>query len=124
MVKWFARYAAAWGNLARPVRSDCRPDWRDAKPKTSSSPGKAQDEMTFEPAAPLAPESPKMADLRQQLHEASTPQAQRQVMVNTIIAGRNNEISAAEAKALAAEFSRINAEARQHAKDLRAAAKR
>lgn len=80
--------------------------------------------MTFDPAAPPVPESPKMADLRQQLHEASTPQAQRQVMVNTIIAGRNNEISAAEAKALAAEFSRISAEARQRAKDLKATEKR
>ena len=48
----------------------------------------------------LAPESPKMTDLRHQLREASTPAAQRQVMVNTIIAGRANEISVTERKEL------------------------
>jgi hypothetical protein len=58
----------------------------------------------------LAPESPKMTDLRHQLREASTPAAQRQVMVNTIIAGRANEISVTERKELTMEFTKISSE--------------
>jgi len=68
----------------------------------------------------LAPESPKMTDLRHQLREASTPEAQRSVMVNTIIAGRNNEISVTESKELTMEFSRVNAEAQARLKEERA----
>src|SRR5512143_3360800 len=41
----------------------------------------------------LTPESPKLTDLLFQLREASTPEAQRDVMVKSILAGRNNEIS-------------------------------
>ena len=68
----------------------------------------------------LVPESPKMTDLRHQLREASTPEAQRSVMVNTIIAGRNNEISVTESKELTMEFSRVNAEAQTRLKEERA----
>jgi len=39
-----------------------------------------------------------MTDLLHQLREASTPDAQRDVMVKTILAGRNNEISGQKAR--------------------------
>jgi len=68
----------------------------------------------------LAPESPKMTDLRHHLREATTPEAQRSVMVHTIIAGRNNEISVAESKELTMEFSKVNAEAQARLKEERA----
>ena len=68
----------------------------------------------------LAPESPKMTDLRHQLREATTLEAQRSVMVHTIIAGRNNEISVAESKELTMEFSKVNAEAQARLKEERA----
>lgn len=67
----------------------------------------------------LAPESPKMTDLRHQLREASTPAAQRQVMVNTIIAGRANEISVTERKELTTEFARISLETQARLKAAR-----
>jgi hypothetical protein len=67
----------------------------------------------------LAPENPKMIDLRHQLREASTLDAQRDVMVKTILAGRNNEISVAESKVLNMEFIRINSEARARLKEER-----
>ena len=41
-------------------------------------------------------------------------------MVNTILAGRNNEISAAESKVLNREFIRITSEAQAHLKAERA----
>lgn len=68
-------------------------------------------------------ENPRMAELRHQLREASTPEAQRNVMVNSILAGRNNEISVAEGKALATEFSRIVADAQMRLKEERARVK-
>jgi hypothetical protein len=68
----------------------------------------------------LAPESRKMIDLRHQLREASTPEAQRDVMVKTILAGRNKEISVAESKVISMEFARINAEAQARLKEERA----
>jgi hypothetical protein len=68
----------------------------------------------------LVPESPRMADLLHQLREASTPEAQRDVMVKTILAGRNNEISVTEGKFISTEFVRINSEARARLKDERA----
>jgi len=68
----------------------------------------------------LAPESPQMTDLLRQLREASTPTAQRDVMVKTILAGRNNEISVAESKVLNREFIKINSEAQAHLKEERA----
>jgi len=61
-----------------------------------------------------------MTDLRRQLREASTPEAQRKVMVNTIIAGRNNEISVTESKVLTMEFSKVNSEAQARLKEERA----
>ena len=67
----------------------------------------------------LAPESPKMTDLRHQLREATTPEAQRSVMVNTIIAGRNNEISVTESMELTMEFSKANSEAQARLKAAR-----
>jgi len=70
--------------------------------------------------ATLAPESQKMTDLSYQLREASTPEAQRDVMVNVILAGRNNEISVTESKILNMEFSKINSEARTRLKEERA----
>ena len=68
----------------------------------------------------LAPESQKMTDLLHQLRAASTPEAQRDVMVKTILAGRNSEISVAESKVLNREFIRINSEAQAHLKAERA----
>ena len=68
----------------------------------------------------LVPESPKMADLLHQLREASTPEAKRDVMVKTILAGRNNEISATEGKFISAEFIKINSEALARLKEERA----
>lgn len=68
----------------------------------------------------LAPESPKMTDLLHQLRAASTPDAQRDVMVKTILAGRNNEISVTEGKVLSREFIKINAEAQARLKEERA----
>ena len=68
----------------------------------------------------LAPDSQKMTDLLHQLRAASTPDAQRDVMVKIILAGRNNEISVTENKALNSEFVRINAAAQAHLKAERA----
>jgi hypothetical protein len=68
----------------------------------------------------LAPETPKMTDLLHQLREASTAEAQRDVMVKSILAGRNNEISATERKALNMEFIKINSEAQAGLKEERA----
>jgi len=68
----------------------------------------------------LVPASPKMDDLLLQLREASTPEAQRDVMVKTILAGRNNEISVTEGKFISTEFVRINAEAQARLKEERA----
>lgn len=68
----------------------------------------------------FVPESPKVADLLHQLREASTPEAQRDVMVKTILAGRNNEISVTEGRFISAEFSRINSEAQARLKVARA----
>ena len=67
----------------------------------------------------LAPESPKMTDLLHQLREASTPDAQRDVMVKTILAGRNNEISGTESKVLNMEFIKINSKAQARLKEER-----
>lgn len=69
----------------------------------------------------LAPESQKMADLRHQLHEASTPEAQRQVMVSAFMALRDEEISVQECKIMNKEFAKINAEARARLKAARRA---
>lgn len=68
----------------------------------------------------LAPESPRMTDLLHQLRAASTPEAQRDVMVKSILAGRNNEISVAESKVMNREFIRINSEAQAYLKEERA----
>lgn len=68
----------------------------------------------------VAPESPKMTDLLHQLREASTPEARRDVMVKTILAGRNNEIGVTESKALNIEFVKINSEAQARLKEERA----
>jgi hypothetical protein len=68
----------------------------------------------------LAPDSPLMTDLLHQLREASSPEAQRDVMVKTILAGRDNEISVTENKVLNSEFIRINSEAQAHLKEERA----
>jgi len=70
--------------------------------------------------AVLAPENPQVTDLLHQLRAASTPEAQRDVMVKTILAGRNNEISVAEGKVVSLEFVRINAEEQARSKDERA----
>lgn len=67
-----------------------------------------------------APESPKVADLLHQLREAATPDARRDVMVKTILAGRNSEISVTEGRLISAEFSRINSEAQARLKKGRA----
>ncbi|MHB0974792.1 MAG: hypothetical protein ACYC0P_11170 [Thiobacillus sp.] len=67
-----------------------------------------------------APENPRVTDLLHQLREASTPEAQRDVMVKTILAGRDNEISTAEGKVLSLEFARINSEAQARLKEERA----
>ena len=74
--------------------------------------------MTTEKSA-LASESPLMTDLLHQLRAASTPDAQRDVMVKIILAGRNNEISVIENKALNSEFVKINAAAQAHLKEER-----
>ncbi|HQT33090.1 MAG: hypothetical protein ACYC39_05715 [Thiobacillus sp.] len=68
----------------------------------------------------LASENPQVTDLLHQLREASTPEAQRDVMVKTILAGRNNEISVAEGRVLSLEFVRINSEAQARLKEERA----
>ena len=68
----------------------------------------------------LAPENPRMTDLLHQLREASTPDAQRDVMVKIILAGRNSEISVTENKVLNSEFIRINSAAQAHLKEERA----
>jgi hypothetical protein len=68
----------------------------------------------------LAPENPRVTALLHQLREASTPEAQRDVMVKTILAGRNNEISVAEGKVLSLEFVRINSEVQARLKEERA----
>lgn len=65
-------------------------------------------------------ESPKMIDLRRQLREASTDGAVRQVMANTMVAIRDNEISVTESKVLNKEFSKFNKEQRARLKELRA----
>ena len=68
----------------------------------------------------LAPDSQRMTDLLHQLREASTPDAQRDVMVKIILAGRNNEISVTENKVLNSEFVRINSAAQANLKEERA----
>jgi hypothetical protein len=68
----------------------------------------------------LAPESLKMADLLHQLRCASTPEAQRDVMVKTILAGRANEISVTESRVLNMEFIKINTESQARLKEERA----
>lgn len=68
----------------------------------------------------LAPGNPQVTDLLHQLRAASTPEAQRDVMVKTILAGRNNEISVAEGRVVSQEFVRINAEAQARLKEDRA----
>lgn len=70
----------------------------------------------------LAPESPRMTDLLHQLRAASTPDAQRDVMVKTILAGRNKEISVAESKVLNREFIKVSSEAQARLKAARRAA--
>ena len=67
----------------------------------------------------LVSENPKVTDLLHQLRKASTPEAQRDVMVKTILAGRNNEISVTEGKALGLEFVRIKSEAQARLKEER-----
>jgi len=64
----------------------------------------------------LASENPQVTDLLHQLRCAST----RDVMVKTILAGRNNEISVAEGRVLSQEFVRINSEAQARLKEERA----
>lgn len=61
-----------------------------------------------------------VTDLLHQLREASTPEAQRDVMVKSILAGRNNEISVAEGKMVSQEFVRINADTQVRLKEERA----
>ncbi|MDP3421387.1 MAG: hypothetical protein Q8S10_10715 [Thiobacillus sp.] len=68
----------------------------------------------------LASENPQVTDLLNQLRAASTPEAQRDVMVKTILAGRNKEITVAEGKVLSLEFVRINAEVQARLKEERA----
>ncbi|MDP3584998.1 MAG: hypothetical protein Q8R61_07725 [Thiobacillus sp.] len=68
----------------------------------------------------LASENPQVTDLLHQLRAASTPEAQRDVMVKTILAGRNKEITVAEGKVLSLEFVRINAEVQARLKEERA----
>lgn len=68
----------------------------------------------------LVTENPQVTDLLHQLREASTPEGQRDVMVKTILAGRNHEISVAEGKVLSLEFARINSEAQARLKEERA----
>ena len=64
-----------------------------------------------------APESQIMTDLLHQLREASTPEARRDVMVKTILAGRNNELSVAESKVLNMELIKINSETQARLKE-------
>ncbi len=64
-----------------------------------------------------------VTDLLHQLREASTPEAQRDVMVKSILAGRNNEISVAEGKMVSQEFVRINADTQVRLKEERARVK-
>lgn len=71
----------------------------------------------------LAPESPRMTNLLHQLREASTPDARRDVMVKSILARRNNEISVTESKVLNMEFVKINTEAQAQLKEERASLK-
>lgn len=68
----------------------------------------------------LASENPQVTDLLHQLRAASTPEAQRDVMVKTILAGRNKEITVAEGRVLSLEFVRINAEVQARLKEERA----
>lgn len=75
--------------------------------------------MTKNESAP-ASENPQVTDLLHQLRAASTPEAQRDVMVKTILAGRNKEITVAEGKVLSLEFVRINAEVQARLKEERA----
>ena len=75
--------------------------------------------MAIEESA-LAPESQILTDLLHQLREASTPEAQRDIMVKIILAGRNNEISVTESKVLNREFISINSAAQAHLKAERA----
>jgi hypothetical protein len=75
--------------------------------------------MATNESAPV-PENPQVTDLLHQLRCAATPEAQRDVMVKTILAGRNNEISVAEGKVVSQEFARINTEARVRQKEERA----
>jgi hypothetical protein len=75
--------------------------------------------MITKESAPV-PENPRVTDLLHQLRGAATPEAQRDVMVKTILAGRNNEISVAEGKVVSQEFARINTEARVRQKEERA----
>ena len=70
-----------------------------------------------------APESQRMTDLLHQLREASTPEARRDVMVKTILAGRNNEISVADSKVLNMELIKINAETQARLKEDRTRSK-
>lgn len=65
------------------------------------------------------PESPRVSDLLHQLREASTPEARRDVMVRTILAGRSKEISVTEGKVISAEFVRINSEVQARLKEAR-----
>jgi hypothetical protein len=64
-----------------------------------------------------------VTELLYQLRAASTPDAQRDVMVKTILAGRNNEISVTESKVLSREFLKISAEAQVRLKEERACLK-
>lgn len=75
--------------------------------------------MTKKESAP-ASENPQVTALLHQLRAASTPEAQRDVMVKSILAGRNNEISVAEGKLVSLEFVRINAEVQARLKEERA----
>ena len=68
----------------------------------------------------FAPDSQRMTDLLHQLRAASSPEAQRDVMVKSILAGRNNEISVAESEVINREFIRINSEAQAYLKEERA----
>lgn len=67
------------------------------------------------------PESPKMADLRQQLREASNIEAKQVVMRNTFNALRDKEISQTEGKALNKEFGKIIKEEATRLKEARRA---
>lgn len=75
--------------------------------------------MTKKESDPTS-ENPQVTALLHQLRAASTPEAQRDVMVKTILAGRNKEISVEEGKVLSLEFVRINAEVQARLKEERA----